>query len=267
MKLQELYNAFGYIITEERTIQAATIADVDLHAFGSYLRRLGLDMETHPQPNEEDDLRNRGVIAELGGALHPTVYGVMAFGKTPQIYPQTRSFRVECVSYLGSDRASEVLQVADITGRLDEQVNRALGWFTGLGRYETYRDLIREDRYILPRVALREALVNAVTHRDYAITGSKILLEVFAQHVDVTSPGTLPNHMSTESVKAGGHPRSRNELMANYMANLGFMEQRGRGWPIMRNAMRKFNGADPEIIQDHSAKFVRIRFHRDAVKS
>ena len=65
-ELQELYNAFGYILTEERPIQAATTTRVDLEAFRAYLRRLGLDTEYEPQPNDEDDLRNRGVVAELG---------------------------------------------------------------------------------------------------------------------------------------------------------------------------------------------------------
>ena len=153
---------------------------------------------------------------------------------------------MECVSYQGDDRASNVLQVADTAGRLDEQVRRAVGWFSGLGRFESYRGLIREDRPLLPQPALREALVNSVVHRDYAVTGSKVLLECFATHVDVTSPGGLPNHMRVESVRAGGHPRSRNESMANYMLVMGFMEQRGRGWPVMRRAMREFNGTEPE---------------------
>ena len=259
-ELQELYNAFGYIFTEERTIQAATAADVDLQVFRDYLQEIGLEVEAEPQPDDEDDLRNRGVIAELGGVLHPTLYGVLAFGKRPQSYPQTHNFRVECVAYEGSDRASTVLQVSDGMGRLDEQVSRAFGWFSGLGRFESYRGLVREDRPLLPRTALREALVNAVVHRDYAIIGSKVMLEVFAHQIDVTSPGGLPNHMSVESVKAGGHPRSRNELMANYMLSLRFMEQRGRGWPVMQRAMREFNGTDPSITQGDSGTFVRVTF-------
>ena len=153
-----------------------------------------------------------------------------------------------------------MLQVADVTGRLDEQVRRAVGWFQGLGRFESYRGLLREDRWLLPEAALREALVNAVVHRDYAITGSKVLFEVFSRHVDVSSPGTLPNHMSVESVRAGAHSRSRNELMANYMVVKGFMEQRGRGWPVMRKAMFEFNGTEPDILQDDKGGYVRVTF-------
>ena len=261
IELQELYNAFGYIFTEERTIQAAVPEHIDHQVFRTYLQKLGLDTENEPQPDDKADLSNRGVVAELADTLHPTLYGVLAFGKNPQGYPQTRNFWVECAAYEGVDRASEVLQVAEATGRLDEQVRRAVGWFEGLGRSESYRGLAREDQHLLPQTAIREALVNAVVHRDYAITGSKILLEVFARHVHVTSPGGLPNHMSVKSVQAGGHPRSRNESMANYMQVMGFMEQRGRGWPVMRRAMREFNGTEPDIVQDDRAQHVRVTFH------
>ena len=259
-ELQELYNIFGAIVTEERVIQAATVDEIDVQGFRSYLAGQGLETDHEPQPDTESDLRNRNVIADLGGVYHPTLYGLMAFGKEPQRYPQTGNFRVECVAYYGEDRASDVLQVADGRGTLDEQVRRSVGWFLGLGRFESYGGLVREDRWLLPEAAIREALVNAVVHRDYAITGSKVMLEVFSDRVDVSSPGSLPNHMSVESVRAGGVPRSRNELMANYMVVRRLMEQRGRGWPVMRRAMREFNGTEPELEHDAQGRSVKVTF-------
>lgn len=264
---QDLYNAFGYILTEERAIQAGGVADIDHAAFRAYLRALGLETTEEPQPTTEDDLRNRGVLTQIDRALHPTLYGALAFGKEPQRYPQTASFWVECAAYAGRDRASDVLLVGEGKGRVDEQVQRAAGWVRGLGRVETYSGLVRSDTPLVPEKALREAIVNAVAHRDYAITGSKVLLEVFSDRIDVTSPGLLPNHMTVESVLAGGHPRSRNELLANYLLVTGLMEQRGRGWPVMRRAMREFNGTDAELLQDAGGKFVRVtlRFGKDLV--
>ena len=259
-ELQELYNTFGYILTEERAIQDATAEHVDIEAFRTYLKRLGFDTDEDPQPAAADDLRNRGVLVDVGGEVRATLYGVLAFGKSPQRYPQTRNFRIECVAYAGDDRASAVLQAADGAGRLDEQVERAVGWFLGLGRFESYRNLAREDRHLLPRAAVREALVNAVMHRDYAITGSSAFLEVFAGRVDVTSPGALPNHMTPERVRAGANPRARNDAMGHFMAGMGFMERRGRGWLIMRTAMRAFNGTEPELLQDERNRFVRVTF-------
>ena len=259
-ELQELYNTFGYILTEERAIQDATPEHIDVQAFRTYLQRLGFDTDEDPQPDPEDDLRNRSVLVDIGGEARATLYGVLAFGKAPQRYPQTRNFRIECVAYAGDDRASDVLQVADGAGRLDEQVERAIGWFLGLGRFESYRNLVREDRHLLPRAAIREALVNAVIHRDYAITGSTTFLEVFADRVDVTSPGALPNHMTVDQVRAGANPRARNDSMGHFMAGMGFMERRGRGWLIMRRAMRAFNATEPEMIQDGRNRFVRVTF-------
>ena len=259
-ELQELYNAFGYILTEERAVLDATPAHIDLEAFRAYLQRLGFDTTADPQPDNEDDLRNRDVLVEIGGELRATLYGVLAFGRDPQRYSRTRDFRIECVAYAGDDRASEVLQVASATGRVDEQVDRAMGWFLGLGRFEFYENLRREDRYLLPRRAIREALANAVTHRDYAITGSMVLLEVFDRRVDVTSPGALPNHMTVERVRAGANPRSRNESLAHFMAGMGFMERRGRGWLIMRTEMKAFNGTEPELVQDEPNRFVKVTF-------
>lgn len=260
VELQELYNAFGYILTEERSILAGGLAHIDLERFRLYLQAFGINTEDEPQLDDESDLSNRGVLVNIGKSLHPTLYGVLAFGKDPQRYPQTRSFRVECVQYEDDSRASRVLQGADAAGSLDDQVQRAVGWLTGLRRLESYYGLIREDRSLLPRPVIREALVNAVVHRDYAIIGSQVLLEVFAGRVDLTSPGTLPNHMKVESVLAGAHPRSRNESLANFMLTMGYMEKRGRGWPMMRRAMRKFNGTEPELVHDPDSKFVRVTF-------
>ena len=260
MELQELYNAFGYILTEEQTIPAACLADLDLQAFRAYLIRQGFEVVESPQPAVEDDLRNRGLLAEFDSGLHPTLFGLLAFGKQPQSSPQTGNFWIDCAAYGGTDQAAEAILVGEAKGRLDEQVQRALGWARGLGRFEHYGGLRRKEAALLPLAAIREALVNAVVHRDYAITGSKVLLEVFYDRVAVTSPGALPNHMSVPAVCAGGRTRSRNELMANYMLDRQFMEKRGRGWMVMRKAMAEFNNTEPELQHDETSRFVSVVF-------
>ncbi|MBM4370792.1 MAG: putative DNA binding domain-containing protein [Deltaproteobacteria bacterium] len=261
-ELQDLYNVFGYILTEERAIEAAGVGAIDVQCFRDYLERLGLDLVSDPQPGFEQDLRARGVVAVIGGELRATLYGVLAFGREPQSFPQTRNLWVACAAYAGTDRADPVLQVAEGKGRIDEQVERAVGWLKGLGHLERYEGLDRIDIPLLPEAALREALVNAVAHRDYAITGSRILLEVFSDRVVLTSPGTLPNGITVESVMRGGNPRSRNESIANYLLAIRKMEQRGRGWPVMCRAMRDHNGTVPEIHEDRDARFVRVTLWR-----
>ena len=261
---QELFNNFGFVLTEEQIIRAAGVVDIDVGAFRSFLRAQGLDADEEPQPSIEQDMRNAGILATAEGRLHPTLYGVMAFGRDPQHHPQTSSFFVQCAAYAGMDSGADVISVGESKGRLEDQVRRSLGWFASLGRRESYRGILREDGTAELERALREALVNAVIHREYAITGSPVLFEVFSDRIDVTSPGTLPNHMEVESVQAGSRPRSRNESMAHAMVVARLMERRGRGWPVMRRAMREFNGTEPELVNEERGKFVRVSFRIDA---
>ena len=248
------------VLTEEQTIPGIGVSGIDLEAFAAYLVRQGFEVVEGPQPAVEDDLLNRGVLADFDGSLHPTLYGLLAFGKRPQGAPQTGNFWIECIVYGGNDQAAEVILVTEAKGRLDEQVDRALGWARGLGRFENHDDLRRKDTPLLPLAAIREAIVNAVVHRDYAITGSKVLFEVFYDRVEITSPGALPNHMTVAAVRTGGRTRSRNEQIANYMLNRQYMEKRGRGWLVMHSAMAEFNGTEPEIDHDEDSRFVTVRF-------
>lgn len=113
----------------------------------------------------------------------------------------------------------------------------------------------------MPDRQIREALANAVMHRDYAITGSKIMLGVFNDRVDVTRPGGLPNGLTVDRVRAGANPRSRNEYLAHFMSAMGYSKQRGRGSMIMHSEMHAFNASEPELQMDEQSKFVRFRFH------
>ena len=260
---QELFNNFGFVLTEEQVIRAAGVDDIDPTAFRSFVQAQGLDADEEPQPQVEDDMRNAGVLAESDGRLHPTLYGVMVFGRDPQNHPQTSSFFVQCAAYAGTDSGADVISVGESKGRLEDQIRRSLGWFASLGRGEAYRGILREDNRPPLVRALREALVNAVIHREYAITGSPVLFEVFGDRIDVTSPGALPNHMEVESVQSGSRPRSRNESMAHAMVVARLMERRGRGWPVMRRSIREFNGTEPELVNEERGKFVRVRFRID----
>ena len=259
-ELQELLNVFGLVLTEKQVIASATADDIDKNAFRTYMRAQGMRMEDEPQPAEESDLRNASVCDRLNGTLRPTLYGLMVFGKDPQGFAHTTSLFIQCARYGGGDQASDVLSAGESRGRLDEQVHRSIGWFRSLGRKETYRGLYREDVPLIPEEALREALVNAVIHRDYAIAGSQVMLEVFDDRIVVTSPGALPNHMTIEQAQMGGAPRSRNEMMANAMVVRGLMERRGRGWLAMRYAMRNFNGTEPTLENFERDRIVRVTF-------
>jgi len=265
-ELQELFNVFGLVLTEQQTISSATSDDIDLNTFRAFMKSQGKQMDTGPQPNIESDLQNASVCDWLDKVLRPTLYGLMVFGRDPQEHRHTTSLFIQCAAYDGVDQSAEVISSGEGKGRIDEQVIRSFGWVRSLGRKERYKGIRRIDRPLVPDSALREALVNAVIHRDYALTGSQILLEVFNDRIDVTSPGALPNHMTVEQARSGGAPRSRNEMMANAMVVHQLMERRGRGWLLMRHAMRSFNGTEPDLLNGEENRCVRVRFYLDPVE-
>ena len=260
MELQELYNAFGFVLTEEQTIPPANPSDIDLQVFRTYLARQGFEVVQGPQPAVEDDLRNRGIFGRFRRiAASDPLRPARVRQPTPK-RPPNRQLLDRVHRLRGNDQGAEGILVIEAKGRLDEQVDRALGWARGLGRFENHDDVRRKDTPLPPLAAVREAIVNAVVHRDYAITGSKVLFEVFYDRVEITSPGALPNHMTVAAVRTGGRTRSRNEQIANYMLNRQYMEKPGRGWLVRRNAMAESNGTEPEIEHDEDSRFVTVRF-------
>ena len=264
-ELQELYNVFGLVLTEERIIPNTTVADIEGEAFRALMLRRGVDLRQGVALPFETDLRNREVLDEdIDGVLRSTLFGLLCFGRSPQDHAPTRSFWIDLVAYAGRSRAHEVLSAAQARGRLDEQVKRAEDWLRSLGRQERYEGLERHDLWILPPKAVRECLVNAVAHRDYSILGARILVEVFDDRVAFTSPGALPNHKRPESVLAGGVPRSRNEAIANVLFDLGLMEQRGSGYPKISREMLAFNDTAPLLEHDRDERWVRVTLSRSA---
>ena len=259
-ELRELLNAFGLVLTEQQVIPSATVDDIDFSAVRTFLRAQGMDPGTAPRPTRPEDLLVASVADEVDGVARPTLYGLIVFGRQPQAHPHTHNLFVQCARYDGRDRSADVLSVAEGTGRLEDQVRQCMGWYRSLGRREEYRGLERIDIPMVPELALREALVNAVVHREYAITGSSVLLEVFSDRIAVTSPGTLPNHMTVERAKGGGASRSRNEMMANAMVVRRLTDRRGRGWLVMRQTMRQFNGTEPTLENDPVSRLVRVTF-------
>jgi ATP-dependent DNA helicase RecG len=263
-ELQELFNVFGFIVTEEQILPGSSPADIDVHAFRTFLERQGLELDEEPQPEIGADLRTRMVAREIGGETCLTVYGALCFGKTPQACLPLQSAWIDLVAYAGADRADAVILHGEAKGRLDEQIERAVGWLKALGMQERYDGIHREESLVVPERAFREVIVNAVAHRDYAILGSSVLVEVFADRLDVTSPGTLPNHMTEATVLAGAAPRARNQLIAHFLLVSRLMERRGRGFPIMRKEMRAFNGTEPGLVSSQDGRFVRVTLLRRA---
>lgn len=107
---------------------------------------------------------------------------------------------------------------------------------------------LRLDEYPVP--ALREALVNAVAHRSYDDTARKVFVRLFSDRIEIASPGYPPQPLTLAKLRRGDYrPCSRNPLLAQTLATLALMEQRGSGFARMRDAMLDHGLDEPRLAQ------------------
>lgn len=107
-------------------------------------------------------------------------------------------------------------------------------------------DRLRLDEY--PVDGLREALVNAVAHRQYEDAGRKIILEIFADRITILSPGLPPRPLTLASLRKGKYrPCSRNPVLAQCLSYFHRIEERGSGFRRMHDQMLD-HGLDPPLL-------------------
>src|SRR5262245_13828262 len=115
----------------------------------------------------------------------------------------------------------------------------------------TIRGFFREDEPEYPYEALREAVVNAVVHRDYSRIGETVRLFMYEDRVEVRSPGALlPSITLADLVAMRVQSRRRNPVLAWYLRVMpGYMERIGSGIRFMINEMRRMELPDPEFTE------------------
>ena len=218
--------------------------------------------------NPRRGLMNLRLLAhDEAGVERATVAGVLLCTASPQYWlPQAT---ITATHYRGLDRASGQLDAQEITGPLPAQIAEAVQFIVRNMRVAARKLPERDEVPQYSKVAVFEAVVNAVAHRDYAMSSRRIRLSMFKDRLEIESPGQLPNGMTIEGMEAS--QATRNEVVASVfgqipVANaagsdhrLYLMERRGDGVSIIRDETRKATGAPPEYeLVDDSILLLRI---------
>jgi len=183
--------------------------------------------------------------------------GVLFFARDP------RRFIVQCetilVSFKGTNRL-DILDRKDIQEDLWTQYQEALIFLKRhLSIRTEIKGLDRRDSYEIPLETLREAVANAIIHRDYSVRGTSIMVEVHDDKVIIKNPGGFPAGMSQD--KLGALSVRRNELIADLFARLHRSERMGSGFKRIRESMEAAGLPFPKISSD---EFFFIEFERPA---
>jgi ATP-dependent DNA helicase RecG len=199
----------------------ARLDDLDWDKAGRYLASL----EGLPAASREEALLRRGCLSRSDGDLHPTYAGLLLFGCEPQRW--IHSAQILMARYAGTTMGDSFVK-EEVLGTLPEQIRHAEAFVTSnMRRGVRLLGLERVEETEYPVEVIREAIVNAVAHRDYQIRGDEIRIMLFADRVEFYSPGRLPGHVTVENLV---HERfSRNETIVQVLSDMGFIERLGYG--------------------------------------
>ncbi|MDE2867648.1 MAG: putative DNA binding domain-containing protein [Chloroflexota bacterium] len=204
------------------------------------------------------------LVSDEAGIPRATVAGLLLCTPDPRQWLPNAG--VTATRYRGNDRASGQVDAQEISGPLNQQIAQVVAFALRNMQVAARKEPGRVDLPQYSHRALFEALVNAIVHRDYSIRGSKVRLSMFADRLEIQSPGSLPNNLTVESMET--RQVTRNEALTSVLARLPvggirgsedrqyFMERRGDGVPIIRRETRELCGKLPEyqVIDDSEVR-------------
>ncbi len=272
-ELERLFQQRGAFRLEIRPVGGSSVADLDIRRVREYFKRI----RNQELPQDEKELRslliNTEILRDEGDYSPCTLAGLLLFGKKPYRYlPQSA---IDAVAYPGLEKDYAALERAQLRGPilglfqqkddgieiidpgLVEQAVYFIRRNTGVNA--SLKDgTIRTERHDYPEEVIREAIVNAVVHRDYLLSGTDIELSIYSDRLEVISPGKLHNGITTERMRVGCRT-ARNQLLKDVMRDYGYLEHMGMGIPRkIIKGMREHNGTEPDLIEDGERFILRL---------
>lgn len=242
------------VFFDEQAVPGTSIQDLSEKFWKKFLPDAAND-------SDETFLRKlRLLTTDTEGHETATVSGILIASQRPDKY--LTSAKIQAVCYRGTLRDSAYqIDAKEIVGPIDVQVVEACSFVQRNMRMGAIKNPMRIEKPQFAERAVFEAIVNAVAHRDYSIQQSCIRLHMFADRLEIYSPGAIPNTMTIESMPL--RQFSRNELLSSLLARCPvsdkgvygrafMMDRRGEGVPIIISETRRATGLNPvfEMIDD-----------------
>ena len=241
---------------ETQVVPGTTRADLKEEVINEYL-----DKRQQRNPRSQVVSKDR-LLMQLGAlteAKEPTVSGLLLFGKEPQLFlPQSRAVFVKFADTgpRAPDGTFGYGRREEIGGPLPEIIDRVyrLVW-EEMDKQAVLRGLTRQEETEYPGSVVREALVNAVAHRDYRMTGGSIEIRMYSDRMEIMSPGGLPAHITLDNIVEEHY--SRNPRLVNGLYQWGYIEELGLGVDRMIEDMLAA-GHQPPKFEAKSHRFTVV---------
>lgn len=256
-QLRDLLRQRGEGNFEATVLQGATLDDLDRERVEQYAKLFLDEVSSRHRWNEEtlDLLYRRGCLTKESSTYRPTIAGLLLFGREPQrLLP---SAEILLARYSGTEMSDTFLRET-ARGSLSEQIRAAEAFLTTNMRKGAHiADFKRQEKPEYPLSAVREVIVNAVAHRDYAIRGEEIRVLMFNDRIQVYSPGRLPGHITIENIV--DERFARNEVIVQVLTDLGFVERLGYGIDRILRQMQEHGLPKPKFEETANGFRVTLR--------
>jgi len=270
-ELARLFQQRGAFRLELRPVPGSSLADLDIRRLADYFGRV----RQQPAPTATDEaswtqlLVNTEFLSREAEATPATVAGLLLFGLHPNRFlPQGG---ISAAAYAGTEKGYATQERASLRGPLTPLFGEAGLVENGLVeqaiefvRRNTVTTASLEDgarrveRREYPDEAIREAVVNALVHRDYLLSATDIELSMYTDRLEVVSPGRLPNGITPERMRIGCRA-ARNQLIKDVMRDYNYLEHMGMGVPRkIIKCMLEHNGTAPDLVEEDEQFTVRL---------
>ncbi|HED00250.1 MAG TPA: DUF4062 domain-containing protein [Proteobacteria bacterium] len=232
---------------EERTCADATLGDMDEQAVTDFVRLARLERQ-FPLPIKTPVADVLAHLHLLCGD-HPSNAAILLFGRDPQRF--LPASEVRCMHFHGTEIQRPVPFYRIFKGTLFEQVDMAVDFvMSKLNRSVGTRSESTQApvRYEIPPDVIREAIVNAIAHRDYTSAGA-VQVSVFADRVEVWNPGTLVSPLTPESLRLPHGSIARNFRICEALFLARYIEKYGTGTLMMIRESLAHALPEPDFVQ------------------
>ena len=267
-----LYQAAGLVRYEIKAVPDMGMESLDVERIESYLR----DVLQRPAPSQADQegwrrlLLNTDLLIAATNRDYASVAGLLLFGNNPnRRLPQAG---VTAAAFPGAEKDYNTVDEERIRGPLAPIVSKQ-GGIIERGVIDRTVDFVKRNmgsvawleggrrhrKGAFPLDAVRESVVNALVHRDYAHEGTDVEVSLYADRLEVISPGRLPNGVTVEKMREGVVRVARNELLKEILRDYRYIEHQGMG---VRNriieSMRQHNDTEPDLEETDDRFLVRL---------
>ncbi len=240
-ELQRMFQEAALIHADETPVSGTSVADVDQEFFDAFFER------EYGERVEEQDVSRVQLLENMNLAknVQLNICGALLFASRPQI--RLPVFIVKAVAFPGVDIEDEhYIDSQDINGKLSDVFQKVLGFvLTNIRHVQNEQGFNSVGEPEIPRIVLEELIANALIHRDYFVS-APIKVLVFADRIEIVSPGHLPNNLTIENIKMG-NSNVRNPILASFAPKV--LPYRGLGSGIKR-AIKAY--PDIEFIDDRA---------------